>query len=332
MNKRFWLIVVIFVIVSLACNIPGGARLTATSQANLVPPATAESPSPTQLSPSAQPPSPTGTQPLPPSPTFLPPTDNTISTPIPATLTLPPKSSYALILVRQGDMLNVRERPGIGSPIVDQLGPQTTGVVLTGKQARINDQMWVEILRSKGGEGWVNSTYLTEFVPPATFCSDLRVNTLIDRLVEAVTHRDGPLFTSLVSTAHGLNLTYLRTGATVNYAPEEARWVFESTYLTNWGTHPASGEKIRGTFHGEVLPKIFDVLGSSFKSTCNDPALGPNNYIFQWPFEYHNINFYALHKPGSPGVELDWRTWLAGIEYVGGQPYLFALFHLFWEP
>jgi hypothetical protein len=41
-----------------------------------------------------------------------------------------------------------------------------------------------------------------------------------------------------------------------------------------------------------------------------------------WPHEFTNINYYTL-QPGSPGVELDWRTWLVGLEHSQGTPYLF---------
>jgi hypothetical protein len=29
---------------------------------------------------------------------------------------------------------------------------------------------------------------------------------------------------------------------------------------------------------------------------------------------------------------MDWQTWVAGIEYVNGKPYLYALMQFFWEP
>jgi hypothetical protein len=52
------------------------------------------------------------------------------------------------------------------------------------------------------------------------------------------------------------------------------------------------------------------------------------HYILPLRFEEKNEQY----KPGAAGQEQDWRTWLAGIEYSKGKPYLFALLHLFWEP
>ncbi|MBE3037249.1 MAG: hypothetical protein IMZ62_00315, partial [Chloroflexi bacterium] len=48
--------------------------------------------------------------------------------------------------------------------------------------------------------------------------------------------------------------------------------------------------------------------------------------------EYANVNFYTVYKPGTPGVDLDFRYWLVGVEFVQGQPYVFALIHFAWEP
>ncbi len=29
---------------------------------------------------------------------------------------------------------------------------------------------------------------------------------------------------------------------------------------------------------------------------------------------------------------MDWHTWVMGIEYVSGKPYVYALIQFFWEP
>ena len=238
----------------------------------------------------------------------------------------------AVILVKQNDVLNVRKGPGVNYATVERLDPHAVNIILTGAQKIVSGSRWVKIQRPAGGFGWVNAKYLTEYVTPAAFCGDAKVTALLANFKTAMIQQDGVLLAALTSPAHGLNVTYLRTGRTITYTPDKARWVFVSTYQANWGFHPASALEIKGSFHEEVLPKILDVLNSSYTSTCNDPATGPKNYQFYWPFEYGNINYYALLKPGTPGIDLDWRTWLVGVEYVNGQPYLFSLLHLFWEP
>lgn len=239
----------------------------------------------------------------------------------------------AVILVAQNDVLNVRKGAGANYAIVDRLDPHAANIALTGKEKMVGSSRWVKIRRPAGGVGWVNARYLTETITPAEFCADARVTALLANFKTALAKQDGALLSSLVSPTHGMSVTYLRTGKTITYTPALARWLFTSTYVANWGTHPASGLEVKGSFHVEVLPKIQDVLNNpNTTANCNNPATGPKSYQFSWPFPYGNINYYALLKPGTPGIDLDWRTWLVGVEYVNGQPYLFALLHLFWEP
>lgn len=244
----------------------------------------------------------------------------------------PADTTYAVILVAADDILNVRSQPGPQAQIIGQLAPDFIGITLTGDESTVGDQRWVEIRLSDGATGWVNSRYLTEYKSPADFCADPQAGALIESLKAALSRRDGDQLAELVSPAHGLNLNYFRTGNRVQFSPQEAASLFDSQVPVNWGTQPASGMDISGTFQDEVLPKLDEVLSSPYDTACNDPALGPNNYIFQWPADNKNINFISLAKPGSPGIELDWRNWLVGVEYVNGEPYVFALMQLFWEP
>lgn len=274
--------------------------------------------------------------PLPPSPTAPPPTS---TLPPPATapsgpILTPgaPSGPYAVILVESNDVLNVRSRPGVNNPIVAAFPPTFTNVQRTGPSTRVDGALWVEVQRPGGGNGWVNAHYLTEYVAPAAFCSDGRVPALLNRLKTAVTSRDGDLLSALVSPIHGLDLMLWRHGTVANYTPAEARWVFNSTYKVNWGAAPGSGLDTIGAFREEPLPRLVEVFTSSYELHCNDVGIAAAFSLEPWPVRYANINFYNVLKPGSPGVELDWRLWLAGIEFVRGEPYLFALIHYQWEP
>jgi hypothetical protein len=59
---------------------------------------------------------------------------------------------------------------------------------------------------------------------------------------------------------------------------------------------------------------------------------GGASYDTSWLPQYANVNFYSVYKPGPAGNELSWRTILVGVGYVMGQPYVFSLMHLQWEP
>jgi len=318
----------------LACSLPGFAGSTTTPtqqpttlQTQLPPqvtPTLPVIPTPTQSQPPTQP-LPTATQPILPTQT-----NSTANTAVPTPV--PISGQYSVVLVAANDVLNVRQNAGVDQSIVDKLAPDAAGIRLTGNQTTLGDQRWIEIQTPGGKQGWVNAFYLTEAVPPATFCTDTRVDTLLADLKNALVNRDGEKLRSLVSPAHGISLTYLRGATVANYSQEEAGWLFQSTYETNWGPHPGSGMELKGTFSGEVLPKLLEVLNSSYTKTCNALQTGGTTYTAVWPSAYKNINFISLHKPGTPGTELDWRTWLVGIEYVNGKPVLFSLDHLMWEP
>lgn len=240
---------------------------------------------------------------------------------------------YAVVNVHADDVLNIRSGPGVENPVVGTLQPQQSGLTRTGNTSSAGGDTWVEIQNPNGGTGWVNADFLTQYVNPATFCADSRVTSLLMDLETAVNTMDGEVFQSLVSPSHGLDVVYIRNGMVANYSPEEAGWVFQSTYQVNWGAGAGSGEPVTGTFPEIVLPALQEVFKND-SLTCNKIVLGGATYTVEWPSEYANFNFYSIHNPGSdPSYEgLDWRTWLAGVEYVDGQPYLSVLMNYQWEP
>jgi hypothetical protein len=238
-----------------------------------------------------------------------------------------------VINVLADDVLNIRSGPGVESAVVGTLRPAQSGLERTGRSSSVGEELWVEIRNPGGGTGWVNADFLTEYFAPSAFCGDARVSSLLRSLETAVNTTDGESFRSLVSPAHGLDVVYIRFGTVANYSPEEAGWVFQSTYEVDWGPSAGSGEPVIGTFLEIALPALQDVFKNATFS-CNEIKLGGATYEVEWPGEYENINFYSIHNPGNdPSYGgLDWRTWLAGVEYVDGQPYLFAMLHYNWEP
>ncbi|RME87347.1 MAG: hypothetical protein D6770_09530, partial [Anaerolineae bacterium] len=165
------------------------------------------------------------------------------------------------------------------------------------------------------------------------FCADARVPALLDALGEALIAEDGERFAALISPEHGLDLRYWRYGTVANYSPEEARWVFQSTYRVRWGAEPGSGKETVGTFREVPLPALVEVFTAHHERYCNDPGITALFAPQPWPEEYHGLNYYTVYRPGSEQYGgLDWRAWLVGVEYVRDTPYLFALIHFQWEP
>jgi uncharacterized protein YgiM (DUF1202 family) len=242
-------------------------------------------------------------------------------------------ATYAVILVLEDDVLNIRSGPGAENAVAGTLQPDASGLVRTGKTTLVGEDLWVEIQNPDGGSGWVNSDFLTEQVASSAFCSDARVTTLIQNLASAVKSTNDDTLAALIHDRHGLDARLWRYGTVANYTPEEASWVFESEYEVNWGPAPGSGEETLGTFGTALLPKLQEVFNANYTTHCNDPLDLATFSVEPWPPEYANINFYTVFKPGSDQYGgMDWRAWTVGVEYVEGKPYLFSLVHYQWEP
>jgi hypothetical protein len=230
-------------------------------------------------------------------------------------------------------VLNIRSAAGADNPIVGSFAATAINVMRTGPSARVGDSLWVEVQRPSGGTGWVNSHFLTEYVSSSAFCADARVRSLISDLRSALLNSNGEALASLASPLHGMDLRLWRYGTVVNYDREHAKFLFESTFQANWGPAPGSGDNTIGSFSQAVLPKLTEVFGVTYELHCNDALDLATFSLEPWPPEYANVNFYAVHKPGTETYGgLDWRTWLVGVEFIGGRPSLFSLIHFQWEP
>ncbi|OGO25310.1 MAG: hypothetical protein A2Y54_06685 [Chloroflexi bacterium RBG_16_51_16] len=239
---------------------------------------------------------------------------------------------YGVILVSSKDVLNIRAGPGVEYAVISRFKSTDHGIIRTGRSFKVGDQEWLEVQNPRGATGWVNGNFLTEYIDPEVFCEDGSVLELMDKLVVVMSTFDGTGLSEMVSPLHGLEVRYWRYGNPAHYDRSEAMDIFTSTSELNWGPAPGSGQDTLGAFSEIPLPKLQEVLTTQPERHCNDSLDLATFSLEPWPNEFTNINFYNLYKPGSPGVELDWRAWLVGIEYVQGTPYLFSLIHFQWEP
>jgi hypothetical protein len=161
-------------------------------------------------------------------------------------------------------------------------------------------------------------------------CSDPQATALIDSLKKAILASDGPLFASLVSPARGLDAANFRDGTVINYRPDQAKFLFETTFEVNWGPAPGSGEDKIGSFHEVIVPELVTAFNQSYELHCNELKHGGATYKVSWPYQG---DFYSIYFPGTQtNGFMDWHTWGVGIEYIKGKPYLYALIPYFWEP
>jgi hypothetical protein len=164
----------------------------------------------------------------------------------------------------------------------------------------------------------------------ADICSDSQVPALIDSLKTAMLNSDGPLLSSLVSPSSGLDVSYFHSGTAVNYRPDQARFLFETTYEVDWGVEPGSGASKIGSFHEVVVPALVRIFNQPYSLHCNELKHGGASYPVTFPYDK---GFYSIYFPGTEANGfLDWHTWVAGVEKVDGKPYLYALMQFFWEP
>jgi hypothetical protein len=58
--------------------------------------------------------------------------------------------------------------------------------------------------------------------------------------------------------------------------------------------------------------------------------VGGTTYDAKWP--YPGVNYYSLYFPGTAANgNMDWHTWVIGMEYVGGKPYIHSMMQFEWE-
>ena len=170
----------------------------------------------------------------------------------------------------------------------------------------------------------------TPLAVPATICADPQVTALIDSFKTAILTSDGALLSSLVSPTRGMDVAFFRNGTVITYDQAHARFLFETTYQVDWGADPGSGASKKGSFHDVVVPELVRLFNQPYTLHCNELKHGGATYELSWPYQGE---FYSIYFPGTPAnANLDWRTWAAGIEYVSGKPYIYALMQFFWEP
>jgi hypothetical protein len=168
--------------------------------------------------------------------------------------------------------------------------------------------------------------------PPSSLniCNDPQVLALIDSLKSAMLTSNGEILSSLISPAHGMDVRWVRNGNVITYTPVQAQYLFETTFEANWGTEPGSGLEKVGAFHDVIVPELVRIFNQSYMVHCNELKHGGATYELAWPYEG---SFYSVHFPGTEGNGfLDWRTWVVGIEYADGKPYIYALMQFFREP
>jgi hypothetical protein len=278
------------------------------------------------------------------APTALPPTPTasasaTLPPPLPAATailaaTASPAAgpvTYQVAFVAANDTLNVRRQPGANAPLVGRLAPDATGIRVIGEgQTAQNGSPWLPV-ETEVGEGWVNSRYLTESVSREAFCGDPQVTALLDRFQKAVAEEDGQALLELVHPDRGLRVGLNWWNEEVIFSGPDMQTLFNAQKKYDWGMNEGSGELIRGSFSEIVMPFLERDLLAASERRCDEGQFGPTAGMTILPEGYGQVHFYSLHRPAPAEQELDWGTWLVGVERWEGQYYVSYLVHYRWE-
>ncbi len=93
---------------------------------------------------------------------------------------------------------------------------------------------------------------------------------------------------------------------------------------------PASGLPQKGSFHDVIVPELVKAFNQPYSLYCNELKHGGASYELAWPYQGE---FYSAFFPGTEANQnMDWHTWVMGVERVDNQPYIYALMQFFWEP
>lgn len=245
-------------------------------------------------------------------------------------------SLYAVIQLGEMDLLNVRVEPGLSSHVLFTLPSQQRDLKPTGQEQVVDEVTWIEIELPDGATGWVSAQFLTEQVESSTFCQDAQVEALLERLIISVKERDGEALAAMVSPVRGLSLYHNVWNPPVSFDRSEVlQNIYISTVNYDWGIQEGSGLPLVGPFKELVYPKLQDVFSYPHTRHCNvleqNISAGGTSGLVFWPAEYANLNFVAFYRAAPESQELNWRTWVAGIEYINGIPYIAVLIQFYWE-
>lgn len=241
-------------------------------------------------------------------------------------------TAYRVAFVTERDVLNVRTGAGVSNDIAWTLPPDATNVFITGAPQWIEGSMWVPI-QQNNQTGWVNRYFLTEQVAPKTFCRDAAAFEVVMNLKTAVEQRDSTKLRALIAQGRGLLVRLHRWNTEVQFTPDEVANFFADPTVRNWGVGQGSGDPIDGTVAEILLPKLDRDLLPDDLLSCNKVSGGATTGLLTLPDGYEAVNFYSVYRtaPIDEGNEFDWGTWIVGIEYWDGRPYLSFLVHYVWE-
>ncbi len=238
---------------------------------------------------------------------------------------------FQVAYVEAEDTLNVREGPGVEFGIRGEIKPGVQGLTKIESANSSSNDLWFRI---DDGEldGWVNSRYLVEIDNPEGFCQSADVVALLEELLIAMSLSDGTRLKELVAESRGIGIRRHWWNPEVYYRRDDVAKIFNENESHYWGTADGSGDDIEGTFSEVMGQLVTNNLLNSTETGCNEIIHGGTAGLTVLPASYEGINFVSLHRSPEPDeFELDWGTWVIGIERWEGEYYISFMVHYEWE-
>ena len=240
---------------------------------------------------------------------------------------------WRVVLVKDGDFLNVRRTAGANGQIIDRLLPGEA-VEATGATQKVGSSVWREI-GVRGGSGWVNGFYLTPAGDGGGFPAGTDPVAMTAELVERIqTRRD---FTDLVSSR---GLWVAHHAEPVRFKPDELAGILTSDVTYRWGSNalgPDSPEIRPRTFTEAIADRLAGAFDDPNRQVLiNEKIEGPNGRPVEFviPTELSGFPFVMVFDPGDdPRYEgLDWNSWVVSFAWEEGSLRVVGLTVDEWAP
>ena len=245
----------------------------------------------------------------------------------------PAQRSLGVVLIDHmiDDGLNLRQRPGAGSPILATLHRTQTKLIPTGNTQPVDGRPWHEII---AGDvvGWVHGRYVTETWDTAEVQQRWDWKTALDRFADALATGE-----DLVSTVSWCGFYAVDEGGRLHWwKPSEVPRLHAGNPSVNWEWDAVTFEEVGPTpFH--------TVITDSFLGAYYDPdvqfevrgmPLGGGAVIASAAVSpaFENFVWVSVHDPGdNPEFEgLDWITWFVYLELDGTIPKVVGVQRQMW--
>jgi hypothetical protein len=240
-----------------------------------------------------------------------------------------PHATYTVVNVAPHDVLNVRARPDVASPVVGKIPPYGVGVHIREAGDRAGTSAWKPI-RYKDLTGWVNSRYLARQEGSV----DEAVSARAGQIIWALKQKDMQTLSQIVHPAKGVRFspyTYVRNEDLV-FRPADMKKLMPDKAVHSWGDFDGTGRPINLTFDAYYMRFIYDADFARPQQVGYNTILGRGNTINNIAEFYPNAIFIEYHFEGMDPQQsgMDWRSLRLVLEAQKDTWYLVGIVHDEW--